>query len=166
MVAGPAFKRGATLVDKLQEELFQSIGLVPETDDTNVALAQSSKHLVQCMRLRYANFQCPWVHQRGLTPAMIGAASSACARFRTKCSVCRLESSAHIVALGDLAVIDDGNIATEALSLFQVVGRQDDSRAVRVDLTVTLTGVSRYPRQPLVHPVSTAPVRAPGRAQS
>ena len=67
------------------------------------------------------------------------AASIGLRKVNRKLSVCSLRSSvAHAVALDDAAVIDDGDVAAEALRLFQIVRGQDDGGALLVDLAQEL----------------------------
>ncbi len=75
----------------------------------------------------------------------------------------------HAVVLDDAALVDDRDVAAESLGLLEVVRRQDDGRALLVDLragTPTSSGASRCPRRPSARRGSAAAARAPARARS
>ena len=98
------------------------------------------------------------------------AAAIGSRRLSTKTSRLQLaQHGRHAVVLDDAALVDDRDVAAQALGFLEVMRRQDDRRARGVDAragTPTSSGGSRCRRRRSARRGSAAAARASARARS
>src|SRR6185312_7039008 len=120
----------ASILDQAHEDLLEPVDLVAHAQHVDAERRQTREQLIEILLLRDIRFEGVLVdmaqheagHHRHLVERLAAVEHEGL-------GVQPAQQVAHAVALDDRAIVDDGDVAAEALGLFQVVRRQDDGRA-------------------------------------
>ena len=123
-------------LDEPHEELLEPVHLVAHADDLDALLREAREDVVQALLLLHFDLDRVVVDEaRHVAGQLRHGARTAQRKFSTKVSWRELPDHAgHRVVLDDPAAVDDRDVPAEALGFLEVVRRQDDRRALLVDL--------------------------------
>src|SRR5688572_18567481 len=121
--------------DQAHEELLEPVHLVAHADDLDPLLRQPREDVVEALLLPDVDLERVVVGHPERVAGKLGRRRGRGPEVQHERLLVELADHArHRAVLDDAAAVDDRDVAAEALGLLQVVRRQDDRRALSVDV--------------------------------
>src|SRR5579871_3867943 len=132
-------ERAHAVIDQADEEFLETIHLVAHARDLEPEARELHEDLVEALALGDLDLEGVIVDERGAKTLEVRRARHG--RRQIEHERLGLELAQHVrhgIALDDAPALDDRDVAAQTLRLLEIMRRQDDRRALIVDLTQEL----------------------------